>query len=214
MPRKTLAGPLFNLFAQFLDRVGHMFPQCVQTGIRNPHLRYTVSWLVAAVLTLQSLTAADAWSRVTRLKVGEDFVYVALTSGERKEGRFLAADIAGITILPVGQGDITVARYLVLQVAIERIEKKQKRRWFSIPLTVAAAAAGAFVGYKTAGRHFKCSNKPDGERKACEQVGALIVIGSAAAPAAATYALTTRGQSKKGIKVIYDKPSARTHRRK
>jgi hypothetical protein len=37
-----------------------MFPQCVQTGIRNPHLRYTASWLVAAILTLQALTAAHA----------------------------------------------------------------------------------------------------------------------------------------------------------
>jgi hypothetical protein len=191
-----------------------MFRQCLQTGIRNPHLRHMLSWMVAAILTLQSLTAADAWSRVTRLKVGEDLVYVALTSGEREKGRFMGADIAGITILPIGQGDITIARDLVLQVAIERIEKKQKRRWFSIPLTVAAAAAGAFAGYKTAGRHFKCSNKPEGERKACQSVGALIVIGIAAAPAAATYALTTRGQSKKGIKVIYNKPSAPIRRRK
>jgi hypothetical protein len=185
-----------------------MFPQCVQTGIRNRRWRYTISWLVAAVLTLQSLIAADQWSQVTRLNVEEDWVHIALTSGEREEGLFLGVDIAGITIRTIGRGDITIARDFVLQVAIERIEKKRKRRWFSIPLTVAAAAAGAFVGYKTAGRHFKCSNKPEGERKACRSVGALIVIGSAAAPAAATYALTTRGQSKKRIKVIYDKPSA------
>jgi hypothetical protein len=191
-----------------------MSSRCVQTGIRNPLLRYTVSWMVAAILTLQSLTAADAWSKVTSLKVEEDWIYVALTSGEREEGRFLSADIDGITIRKTGQGENTIARDLVLQVAIERIEKKQKRPWLSIPLTAAAAAAGAFVGYKTAGRHFGCSNKPEGERKACHQVGTLIVIGIAAAPAAATYALTTRGQSKKRIKVIYDKPSARTRRRK
>ena len=42
-----------------------MLPQCVQTGIRNPHLRYTVSWLVAAVLILQPVIAADVWSRIT-----------------------------------------------------------------------------------------------------------------------------------------------------
>jgi hypothetical protein len=191
-----------------------MLAQCVQTGIRNPHLRCTVSWMVAVILTFQSLIAADAWSRVTRLKIGEDLVYIALTSGEREEGRFLGADIAGITIRIIGQGDITIARDLVLQVAIERIEKKQKRRWFSIPLTVAAAAAGAFVGYKAAGRHFECSNKPEGERKACQSVGTLIVIGSAIVPAGATYALTNRGQSKKGIKVIYNKPSAPIRRRK
>ena len=47
-----------------------MLPQCVQTGIRNPHLRYTVSWLVAAVLTLQPVIAADVWSRVTRCTIG------------------------------------------------------------------------------------------------------------------------------------------------
>jgi hypothetical protein len=213
MPRKALAGPLFDLFAQFLDRGGHMFTQCIQTGIMNPRLRCTVSWLIAVVLTLQSLTAADAWSRVTRLRVEEDLVYIALTSGEREKGCFLGTDSAGITIRTFERGDITIARDLVLQAAIERIEKKKKRRWFSIPLTAAAAAAGAFVGYKTA-NHFKCSNKPEGERKACELVGSLIVIGSAAAPAAATYALTTRGQSKKGIKVIYDKPSVRTRRKK
>ena len=191
-----------------------MLTQCTQTGIINPHLRHMLSWMVAAILILQSLIAADAWSRVTRLKVEEDWVHIALTSGEREEGRFLGADISGITVRKIGQGDITIARDLVLQVAIERIEKKQKRRWFSIPLTVAAAAAGAFAGYKTAGRHFECSNKPEGERKACEQVGSLIVIGSAVAPAGATYALTTRGQSQKGIKVIYNKPSARTRRTK
>jgi hypothetical protein len=129
-----------------------MLPQCVQTGIRNPHLRYTVSWMVVVILILQSLTAADAWSRVTRLKVGEDFVYVALISGEREEGRFLGADIAGIAIRTIGQRDITIARDLVLQAAIERIEKKQKRRWFSIPLAAVAAAIGALVGYKIA-RH-------------------------------------------------------------
>jgi hypothetical protein len=166
--------------------------------------------MVAAILTLQSVIAADAWSRVTRLKVGEDLVYIALTNGEREEGRFLGADIAGITIWTIEQRDITIARDLVLQVAIE---KKQKRRWFSIPLAVVAAASGALVGYKTA-RHFKCSNKADGERKACEQVGVLIWIASAVVPAGATYALITRGQSKKGIKVIYNKPSVRTRRKK
>jgi len=30
-----------------------MLTQCVQTGIMNLRLRFTVSWLVAAVLTLQ-----------------------------------------------------------------------------------------------------------------------------------------------------------------
>jgi hypothetical protein len=184
-----------------------MLPQCVQTRTWNPYLRYTVSWIVAAVLAIQSLAAADAWSRVTRLKLGEDWVYVALTSGEREEGRFLGADNAGITNRAIGRGDITVARDLVLQAAID---KKQKRRWFSIPLIAVAAAIGAFAGYKIA-RHFKCSNKADGERKACEQVNALIVIGSALVPAGAIYALTNLGQSKKGIQVIYDKPTARTH---
>lgn len=179
-----------------------MFLQSVQTGIRNPYLRYTVSCMVAAILALQSLVAADAWSRITRLKVEEDWVYIALTSGEREDGRFLGADSAGITIRTIERGDITIARDLVLQAAIP---KKQHRRWFSIALTAVAAAAGALVGYKTAG-HFKCSNKPDGERKACEQAGALIVIGSALVPAGATYAVTTRGQSKNGFKVIYDKP--------
>jgi hypothetical protein len=174
-----------------------MFPQCVQTGIRNPHLRYTVSWMVAAILTLQSLIAADAWSRVTSLKVGEDLVYIALISGEREKGRFLGADIAGIAIRKIGQRDITIARDLVLLVAIE---KKQSRRWFSIPLAAVAAAIGALVGYKLA-RHFKCSNKADGERKACEQVGALIWIASALVPAGATNALTNLGQSKNGIRL-------------
>jgi hypothetical protein len=187
-----------------------MFTQCVQTGIRNSYLRYMVSWIVAAILTLQPLIAADAWSRVTRLNVGADFVYIALTTGEHEEGRFIGADIDGITIRTLGHRDITIARDLVLQAAIE---KKQHRRWFSIPLTAIAAVIGALAGYKIA-RHVKCSNKADGERKACEQVGALIWIGSAIAPAGATYALTNIGQSKKVIKVIYNKPSARARRKK
>jgi hypothetical protein len=186
-----------------------MLTQCVQTGIRNAHLRLAVSWIVAAILTLQPLIAADAWSRVTRLKVGADFVYIALTTGEREEGRFIGADIDGITIRTLGQRDITVARNLVLQAAIE---KKQHRRWFSIPLAAIAAVIGALTGYQIA-RHVKCSDKADGERKACEQVGALILIGSAIGPAGATYALTTIGQPKKGTKVIYNKPSARARRK-
>lgn len=181
-----------------------MFHQCIKTGIRNSYLRYTVSWIVAAILTLQSVIAADAWSRVTRLKVGEDLLYIALTNGEHEKGRFLGADIAGITIRTIGQRDITIARDLVLQAAIE---KKRNRRWLSIPLAAVAAVIGALAGYKIT-RHFKCSNKAGGEQKACEQVGALILIGSAIVPAGATYALTTLGQSKKRIKVIYDKPSA------
>jgi hypothetical protein len=181
-----------------------MFNKCVKTGIRKSHLRYTVSWIVAAILTLQSVIAADAWSRVTRLKVGKDLVYIALTSGEHEKGRFLGADVAGITIRTIGQRDITIARDLVLQAGIEI---KQNRRWFSIPLAAVAAVIGALAGYKIT-RHFKCSNKAGGEHKACEQVGFLILIGSAIVPAGAAYALASLDQSKKGIKVIYDKPSA------
>jgi hypothetical protein len=103
-----------------------MFLLCVQTGISHPHLRYTVSWLIAAILTLQSLSAADAWPRVTRLNVGEDLAYDTLISGEREAGRFLGADIAGITIQTIEQGDITIARDLVLQVAIEQNRKKNR----------------------------------------------------------------------------------------
>jgi hypothetical protein len=100
----------------------HVF-SFVRIGIMNRNFRCTVAWIVAAIITLQSLIAADAWSRVMSLKVGVDMVNIALTSGEREKGIFMGADDAGITILANGSQNSTIARGLVLQVGIERIEK-------------------------------------------------------------------------------------------
>jgi len=164
--------------------------------------RHAVSWLVAGILALQSLAAADAWSRVARLKAENDWVYISLSDGKYLDGRFLGADISGMTVRTIAQGEVTLARDLVSKIAISQ----NRRRWYTIPITVVAAGAGAFVGYIIC--HHIENFKPLGPlRQSCCKVA---LVGIAAVPAAAAYHLTL-GPDKK---VIYDKASASTRRRK
>jgi hypothetical protein len=71
------------------------------------------------------------------------------------------------------------------------------RRWYSIPLTVAAAAAGGYGGYQIAERT-TCSNNYDD----CRKAKSIIILFSSLGPAGVAYGLT-RGKS--GWDVIYTK---------
>jgi len=183
-----------------------MLPRCGRTGIGKAHILHITSWIVAGILSIQSLAAADAWSRVARLKVESAWVSVSLTDGKYIEGRFLGADASSMIVrTTTDQGEVTLARDLVLQVAVPH----KGRRWYSIPLTVVAAGAGAFVGYKVA-RHLSCSYVSSTFKKDCEKLNGYIVAGISVAPAVGTYYLTL-GPS---TKVIYNKPATSTRRRR
>jgi hypothetical protein len=183
-----------------------MLPRYSRTGIGKAHIFHITSWIVAGIVSLQSLPAADAWSRVARLKVESAWVFVSLTDGKYIEGRFLGSDSSGMIVrTTTDQGEVTIARDLVLQVAVPH----NGRRWYSIPLTAVVAGAGALAGYKTA-RHLSCSNVSSTFRKDCEKLNGYIVAGITIAPAVGTYYLTL-GPSKK---VIYDESSEKARSRR
>ena len=147
---------------------------------------------VAGSVLLQPLYAADSWSRVKKIR-GGTWVYVYLAGEKYKEGSFLSADSSAINIRVANEGLISLDRDLVLQVAV----KHSGRRWYSVPLAIAAGVAGGAGGYGIAERA-TCVDT----RSNCSKARGVIIGGLAVGSAAPAYGLT-RGEE--GKKVIYEK---------
>ena len=174
-----------------------MLPQGDRSSRWNKPFRRVLTSVLVGVLALQTLTAAppgaaDKWSRVVRLK--KDIrVYVTLTDGSYVEGWFAGAYDSGMSV-GGPDGDSMLARDLVQQVAVDH----SGRRWYSIPLAVAAGAGGLAAGYAVANRT-RCSVETD----ICSKGRGLIITAFTVGPAALAYGLSL-GPAKK---VIYSKPS-------
>jgi len=171
-----------------------------RTEIAHISLGHVVSCLilygVALLLAAEAFADSDTWSQVRKLK-SNTRIYVFDSGRGRMEGRFVSADASRLTVRVIPQEEITLARDMVLQVAIDQ----GKRHWYSIPLAVVAGAAGGYGGYLLASK-LPCKEKIGGEKKACNSVGSLIVVGSATIAAAGPLVLTTHESTKK---VIYTK---------
>ena len=174
-----------------------MLPQGYQPRRWNKPFRPVVAWVLAGLLAGQSLAAApvggaDKWSRVIGLK--KDIrVYVTLTDGSHVEGWFIGAYGSGMTVT-APDGEAMLARDLVQEVAVDH----NGRRWYSIPLAVAAGAGGLAAGYAVANRT-RCSIETD----TCSRGRGIIIAAFAIGPAALVYSLSL-GPARK---VIYSKPS-------
>jgi len=168
--------------------------QILCTSLRVAHIftRQALAVFIAGVMLSQPLMASDSWSPVEKIKKGAR-IYVHNTNGQFWEGTFLRADTSGITFRVANQGEVDLDRDEVTQVAV----KRSGRRWYSIPLTVAAAAAGGFGGYQIADRT-TCSGNYD----KCGKAKGVIISFSALGAAGLAYGLT-RGKS--GWDIIYTK---------
>jgi hypothetical protein len=153
--------------------------------------RHVVTAAVVGILALQSLAASDSWSRVTNLK-SKSWIYVQLADGNIVEGAFLSADDSVMNVRAINQGEVALARDLVMQVAVNH----SGRRWYSMPLAVMAGAAGGASGYGIVSRA-TCSTSHDDCAKALGFVTGI----SAAGAAALTYRLTLSTSKK----VVYQK---------
>jgi hypothetical protein len=163
--------------------------------IQNGHIlaRQVVAIVIAAILLSQPLIASDSWSRIEKLKT-RTWVLVQLSGGKYLEGVFLGADASGMTVRPTNQEEaLSFKRDLIEMVAVNY----SGRPWYSIPLSIVAAAGGGLAGAGIASLT-TCSDNLEDCRKGR---GALIVIPATGA-AAVTYYLT---RDRSGKKVIYSK---------
>ena len=161
-----------------------------------------LAWLAAAMAALQPLAAADAWSKVQRLKPNTR-VFVALPE-KNIQGQFVSAGASTMTIKASIESDvvrqISLARDQVLKVAIAH----SGRRWYSIPLAAVAGASGAFAGFKAANL-IDCSRNPSND---CKKLNGLIIGVTTVGAAGIAYRMTLEPSQK----VIYSKPWADTVR--
>lgn len=153
-------------------------------------IRRVIAIAITVILLVHPLLAADSWSRVKKLKKGSQ-VYVRLVEGNSMTGEFLQADSSSVTVRTVNQGAMELERDHVMQVTV----KQSGRRWYSIPLAVAAGATGGYGGYAIADRTTCSGNYDD-----CSKAKGIIISFSAIGAAAVTFKLTS---GEPGWKVIY-----------
>jgi hypothetical protein len=191
-------------------------PHRIRMVIRNFRFPLFIALGAVILMTIQPLAGAEAWSRVRNLK-SDTWVYIISSDDGYHEGRFIRGDAYSLTVKVMPQAEVTLARDLVLSVAVDR---SKKRHWYSIPLAIIAGAGGGYAGYRLADSipcvsseisQVLASGVPSSEKKGCSYLGSLIIAGSAIGSSGATYMATNRGSSEK---VIYTKPKKSTPLRK
>jgi len=176
-----------------------MLLHSVRIKIQNIGIRKVALLVVAGILSHQPLDASDSWPSIMGLKSGAQMV-VDVSDG-RLAGSMMQADEAGLTIRVAARGKVTVARDLVLQVSV--IRTRHRSRWYSIPLTVVAAAGGVAAGYGISSL-MTCEENSSPCKKGKGAIMGLFAGGAAVL----TYKATSRPSEE--LEVIYRKTSTKT----